>query len=116
MLTLAFFIIIYQTLAAKSEGLEIVSYILISLAFALTLIGQGMNFYKKRERSKKFSDMVVEELDTYFMKINDIYNRRGLRWMVIPGHFWIELHIMVGYDEVNQDLRDHIDGPKPFTL
>lgn len=53
--------------------------------------------------------MVVEELDDYFCKINEIYKRRGLKWMVIPGHFWLELHINVGYDELNQ-------GPSPFTL
>lgn len=40
--------------------------------------------------------MVKREVDAHFLKINaTIYDRRGLEWYVIDGHYWIELRIYI---------------------
>lgn len=38
--------------------------------------------------------MVKKELDIYFLKKNStIYEKRGMEWFVIDGHYWIELRV-----------------------
>jgi len=41
-----------------------------------------------------FNAMIKKELDGYFQRINaQIYDKRGMEWYVIDGHYWIELRI-----------------------
>ena len=41
-----------------------------------------------------FNAQVKNGLDGYFQRINaQIYERRGIEWYVIDGHYWIELRL-----------------------
>ena len=40
--------------------------------------------------------MVKKEVDAQFLKVNtSTYDKRGLEWFVIDGHYWIELRIYI---------------------
>jgi hypothetical protein len=75
--------------------MEITAYISIIIAFAIT-IPLSM-FECMRQSDKKmvsFNKLVKTELDSYFLKENTTkYEKRGLEWFVIDGHYWIELRI-----------------------
>lgn len=46
--------------------------------------------------------MVQKALDDYFDQINGIYEKRGLLWYLVEGHYWIELRIN---HQVRETLR-----------
>ena len=53
--------------------------------------------------------MVKRELDAFFAKINQAtYDKRGLEWLVIEGHYYIELRI---YKERELKLEKFTSNP-----
>ena len=48
-----------------------------------------------------FNKMVKQDLDEFFVKINNYYadkTKQGIEWQTIDGHFWVEIHL-------NQDKK-----------
>jgi len=91
--SLVFFIFEYQAMERDSGLLELIGYIIVTVAMIWVIVTALVNYCKKKERSNNYSQMVKKSLDEYFTKINPIYERRGLKWHVVEGHFWIELRI-----------------------
>jgi hypothetical protein len=93
-MTLAVFVALYMTLGSKyGKVLSEVCYALLSGSIIIVIGVMITNFCKKKAKSIPYHIMVKTALDEYFGQINRIYERRGLTWSVVKGHYWIQLVI-----------------------
>lgn len=86
---------IYKSIDYDSYLLEVFSYISLVISFGIT-VPLSLVECLRRSDSKlvTFNGMVKKDLDLFFHKINvNKYEKRGLDWHVIDGHYWIELRI-----------------------
>ena len=109
-LTVIFFALIYIGMKMDNSLVEYVAYFVQLAAVMLVSTMSLMNFCMKHDGQKvKFSDNVKRALDDYLSKINTIYEPRGMHWLVVPGHYWIELHIredVANHNCLNEDSED----------
>ena len=93
LLTIAAFAVLVYGTKTKSMVIYIAGFSLAAAALIITLTISAINWFKRNQKFVNFEDDAYIELRRLFNSINEHYQKRGLFWSTMHGHYWIELHL-----------------------
>lgn len=107
------FIIMGYYLDQHGPAYEAITYIICGISWICSISILLYNFLKPFQESSSFEDMVYRKVGEYFNKVNEKWNPKNLDWLLIPGHYWIEVRMLdkpQEEDMVNGNKFGHENG------
>ena len=94
-LLIAFSIMGLYTPKVDQLWFDILTYSILTLSFAIVIFISTINFCgSKKKRTMTYNEMVRDRLTIFFNDINEKLRKRGLEWVMVENHYWIELRII----------------------
>lgn len=72
---------------------DIFTFSLLGLSLVIVSGISLINFLMSTETIETYDHMVMDKLGNFFEKLNVEYAKRQMEWVLIPGHYWLELRI-----------------------
>ena len=92
LLPFSFWLFYYAT-HEELQYLKIMSYVFFTVSLILSITPYIIYFKNRVTVFPSFEQIVQKEISKFTRCLNETLVQRGLFWNVVPGYYWLELHI-----------------------